>query len=519
MYVFFRILFCISWLFASGYAFVGKNSPLNCRDSTWLSENPAYVLPCAKQILPKTPIHYRFIGEKDYIFYKVYQYQFTSLDWPWLASSFPDVDPIDPKIWNHELDIYVSFWTTFIRPDTAFLIIDSGENAPPRKGSSIQSHKKTFEEQFIEMSLLTLHKIIIDLKQIPNEPLTIAEHLKKEDEIVAYTWLRFMQNPKEYIYYPLHVPMTISTELAMDLIQKIVPKDLGFHIDHFVLGGTSKRGWTTWLTAMEQKDDRILAIVPIASDFFNVEVLFNHIYKVYGQHWPIAIHDYYEAGILDYRNPTHPLYPNFKKLMQVEDMYLYLDDPVIRSRLSAISKYLIAGSGDDFFVPDAGSFYQAKIPGNQLLYYVPNMGHSFTSPHAIDVMESIIAYYDRVIHHHPIPEVKSYIFESDSTGKKLTISYTEKPIKATRWQAVNTITRDFRYACGIQYIPTPLTIGESNTSATIAIPDMGWTAAYIELEFSDGLRASSSIYVYPSTYPDSTQVMPQRDYCRLIPAP
>ena len=42
------------------------------------------------------------------------------------------------------------------------------------------------------------------------------------------------------------MPMTKAAVRSLDVIQEIVKKNHGFSVDKFMVGGASKRGWTSW---------------------------------------------------------------------------------------------------------------------------------------------------------------------------------------------------------------------------------------------------------------------------------
>src|SRR5206468_1486360 len=106
------------------------------------------------------------------------------------------------------------------------------------------------------------HSVVIDLQDVPNQFLTFDDNVpRKEDSIVAYTWNRYMDDPEHGAYWPLHLPMTKAVIKAMDAAQQIMLQKNNIHLDHFVVAGLSKRGLSTWLSALI--DNRINAIVPI----------------------------------------------------------------------------------------------------------------------------------------------------------------------------------------------------------------------------------------------------------------
>ena len=67
-------------------------------------------------------------------------------------------------------------------------------------------------------------------------------------------------------------------------------------VDHFIVTGASKRGWTTWTTAAV--DPPVAGIAPMVIDLLNVFPSYQHHYRVYG-FWAPAVKDYYDAGLMD----------------------------------------------------------------------------------------------------------------------------------------------------------------------------------------------------------------------------
>ena len=57
--------------------------------------------------------------------------------------------------------------------------------------------------------------------------------------------------------------MTKAASRAMDVLQARHPQ-----LHSFVVGGASKRGWTTWTTGLVEK--RTKAIVPVVMDLLNL---------------------------------------------------------------------------------------------------------------------------------------------------------------------------------------------------------------------------------------------------------
>ncbi|HEY2567285.1 MAG TPA: hypothetical protein VGH95_06250 [Candidatus Aquirickettsiella sp.] len=58
-------------------------------------------------------------------------------------------------------------------------------------------------------------------------------------------------------------------------------------------------------------------------------------------------------------------------------------------------------------------------------------------------------------------------------------------------------------------------VNEQETKLIIPNAKQGWRASYVELDFPDGLRASTPIFISPDAYPKN-QIMSPQGMCLLI---
>ncbi len=387
---------------------------------------------------------------------------------------------VDRSIWKH--------WLTVIEPekvssDTALLFITGGSNDKPAPKPD-QNLVRVAEES---------RAVVAELRMVPNQPILFPGDTKgrTEDSIIAYTWDKFLRTGDER--WPLRLPMTKSAVRAMDTVTAFCKTDDGgkLNVQHFVVAGGSKRGWTTWTTAAV--DRRVVAIVPIVIDMLNVVPSFKHHFAAYG-FWAPAVGDYERAGIMDWQDT-----PQYKALLKIEEPYQY------RDRFT-MPKLLINSAGDQFFLPDSSQFYWNDLPGKKYIRYVPNSDHSLKNT---DALTSLLAFYDAIIHAKALPEMT---WELPEPGVIRVHSKT-KPAKVKLWQATNPNARDFRLeSIGPAYTDSPVEAsGEDTYEVHIKAPEKGWTAAFVELTWNNEpapFKFTSGVTVVPDVLPFEGKFVP-----------
>ena len=390
------------------------------------------------------------------------------------SQSWRKPDEVSRQKWEH--------WLIVARPaelktDKCFVMISGGGNdndkVPDGPGAVVQTIANA------------TGSLVVELKMIPNQPIVFHGdgQPRKEDDLIAYCWHQFLDTG-DPTWLP-RMPMVKSVVKAMDCIEEW-SKQEGIPVGKFVVAGGSKRGWTTWMTGAA--DRRVEAIVPIVIDVLNVDEQLHHHGATYG-FWAEALGDYVHHGIV--QDPDHV---RMQELHSIEDPYSYLD------RLT-IPKFVVNGSGDQFFVPDSSRFYYDDLKGEKHLYYVPNTDHG-VDKNPSSVM-SIVAFYQMIISGRKRPEAE-WTFEDDGS---IRVRSDEKPTNVVLWQAHNPDARDFRLkTIGKAYKPTVLAAQADGSWVGKADPvTKGWTAAFIELEYDIGalvpFRQSTAVRITPDRLP------------------
>ncbi len=381
---------------------------------------------------------------------------------------------VDRTLWKH--------WLTIVKPSAvtnsmALLYVTGGSNSDPAPTSANSNLRQIATNN---------QTVVAELRMVPNQPLTFAgTTARSEDALIAWTWDRFLNTGDER--WPARLPMTKAAVRAMDAVTAFCASASGggLIVDKFVVTGASKRGWTTWSTAVV--DQRVVAIIPMVIDLLNVEPSFAHHYGAYG-FWAPAIQDYVNMGI-----PAWFGTPQFRALMCIEDPYEY------RERLT-MPKFMINASGDQFFLPDSAQFYFNDLPGVKYLRYVPNADHGLGGSDAWVTLEGC---YQSVLFNTSLPQF-SWTLESSNTVRVVAV---DLPSEARLWQATNSLARDFRLmTIGAAWTSTALTDqGGGVFLGTVSVPPQGWKAFFVELTYPRNglatLKFTTQVYVVPDTLP------------------
>ncbi|WP_448522414.1 PhoPQ-activated protein PqaA family protein [Pseudothermotoga sp.] len=203
---------------------------------------------------------------------------------------------------------------------------------------------------------------LIVLGDVPNQPIFGL----KEDDLIAHTFVQYGETSDPT--WPLLFPMTTSAVAAMDVAQEML------NVEKFFVTGASKRGWTTWLTAVV--DERVFAIAPIVFDNLNFEKQLAQQLKMYGE-YSRSISPYFERGLPEYVRTEVG-----QKLLKMVDPYSYKDQ-------LKIPKYIVNATNDEYWTIYSSMLYFFDLQEKNYLLYVPNNPHGIKNiPYVVDNLSS-----------------------------------------------------------------------------------------------------------------------------------
>jgi PhoPQ-activated pathogenicity-related protein len=366
-------------------------------------------------------------------------------------------------VWSHWLTV---FQPKEIKYDKAMLLISGGDNSntSPRTNSG---EAKTMQQ--IAQSTGTVTAM---LEQVPNQPLFDG---LKEDGIIALTFEKYLKGEGED--WPLLLPMVKSAVRAMDTIQAVVKDKSGKEVNGFMTLGGSKRGWTTWLSAVADK--RVVGIAPIVIDMLNMVPQSELQLASYGE-FSEEIKDYTERGIQAYSKTDAGA-----TLRSIVDPFSYCDQ-------LTLPKLVVLGTNDPYWNVDSSNNYFPYLKGDKSLYYCANTKHDING----GGIAAIKAFYQSLLTGEKMPTI-GWENHPDNT---LAVTWSDPEGQAKLWKAVSD-TRDFRPS---KFESTDLP-GSGSANATLETPKIGWAAYYIEVTMpspaSGRFGLCTGVTVLPDTFP------------------
>lgn len=363
-------------------------------------------------------------------------------------------------VWKHTLLVFEPPKVRF--PNQAILFITGGRiGGRPRDENLVIGFKLA---ELAQARVAMLH-------QVPNQPLLDN---RKEDDLITETWLRFLGSGD--VTWVLQLPMVNSAVRAMDAVQALAKAQWNGPIEGFVVTGASKRGWTSWLTAVADK--RAVAIAPMVIDMLNLPSQMKYQLETWGQ-YSEQIDDYTKKGLIR----EGDLATREAQLLRLVDPYTY------RSQLT-LPKLLIHGTNDPYWCVDAAKLYWDDLSGPKYLHEVANAGHGLQGGQ-LQALETLGVFFRHVATATPGPEVT---WKHSDDGRDLVLQIRSSPSpKGVRLWVARSPTKDFRKA---KWTSEPLSGNEGTFAARVPKPQEGHVAFYGEVRFEyEGVPCSACTLV------------------------
>lgn len=348
-------------------------------------------------------------------------------------------------VWKHQLVIVQPIRDKF--PGTALLLVNMG--------------KRPEELQVLRLLANGCGCTVVGLSDIPNQP--IWGH--SEDSLIAYTFQQFLQTGDKT--WPLLLPMTKSVVKAMDAVQDYT-KSSPTPITKFIVGGASKRGWTTWLTAAE--DSRVIGIVPMVYDNLDIPKQLPHQKEMLGD---------YSSQISDYTRldlPKQLATAAGKELVQTVDPYFY------RDRIT-VPKLIINAANDPYWTVDSLNLYYDDLKGPKNVFYIPNAGHSMNLEKGLSGVLYLLGSVEgwvRTVASGKTPPTPHLKVKNTEDGKQFSVRVAGATA-GELWVATSA-TRDFRRS---EWTAQPLKNADGNFEGDVKTPKTGYVAVFAQLTLSN----------------------------------
>jgi len=313
------------------------------------------------------------------------------------------------------------------------------------------------------------------LHDVPNQPLFGGLN---EDALISYTFQKFLETKDKDL--PLLFPMTKSAVRAMDAIQQFAKKELGVDVSGFTVGGGSKRGWTTWFSAVVDK--RVKAIFPIVYDNLDLPKQMKHQIEAWGK-YSEQISDYSEKNL-----------PQVLTTGEGQELGKLVDPFTYRDKIT-VPKLIVIGANDRYWPLDALNLYYDELIGEKYIYYGPNSGHGLEKS-LPQVISNAIAFHLKTAGKLTFPK---FSWECKEEGDFVEFSITPdpkvKPKSVFIWTATSP-TRDFREVTWQKMVAT---LNDSKYVYKVKKPDEGFFALFGETDYQQNGKnffLSTNVYLY-----------------------
>ena len=179
-----------------------------------------------------------------------------------------------------------------------------------------------------------------------------------------------MKDPNHNLRYLPRLYMVKGAYQSMRAAQEFMNERKVAEIDGWVVMGTSKRGWTTWMIGSSTckncpKIKGIIPMVPIEPTFFEGV---HQMWRSFGA-FSWAFKDYTDKDIIMPGFDTD----SWKIAEDILDPLSYTEE------MTKMPKLVIVASGDEFMQFEWTNLWWDKLPGEKHLLILPNTKHSMFS--------------------------------------------------------------------------------------------------------------------------------------------
>ena len=314
------------------------------------------------------------------------------------------------------------------------------------------------------------------IRQVPFQPMFGG---MVEDDLIAYSFMEFVRSGEPD--WPLLLPMARAVVAAMDVAGQVAG-EAGIRVDGFVLGGSSKRGWASWLAAAA--DRRVVGLVPAVIDMLRLERHVPLQLATFGGRMSEMLDDYTSRGIEQIL-----LTKRGRELVDVVD-------PWSHRAVLGLPKIVALGTNDPYWPLGALHLYRDGLPGLTAVSYAPNAGHGIPADRLAGLLAALVLH---AAGRCPLPTL-AWTFNADPAGITARLTCDETPVEIVRWQATAD-GPDFRLA---RWRPTPQQIERESAGSGWVIPlpadAARWTASLVECRFDRApqpLCLSTSVHRHP----------------------
>jgi len=315
------------------------------------------------------------------------------------------------------------------------------------------------------------------INDVPNQPLYDG---LREDDLIAYTFEHYLESGDTT--WPLLFPMVKSAVKGMDCVQAEAQKDFSQKITRFVVGGASKRGWTTWLTAAE--DGRVKAIAPMVIDMLNMKAQAHWAQEMYGGQSE-EINAYTKLHLTERMDDP-----------RMVDLRSWVDPYSFRDRYT-MPKLLLLGTDDPYWVVDSLRHYWNDLPDPKLVFQTPNAGHDLAGGR--EAIPVLAAYFQMIADHETLPRM-TWQFRSNSIESATLDVNLSQPAQTFRLWTATATNRDFRRS---KWSGAELTSpSKTSVTATVESPANGFRAYLLEADMKTAAGRDYKLSTEARVVPD-----------------